>query len=112
MNEKRKEPRFLIDVPIKWKNSNRIIESVTKDISYSGVFVETLAPCEVGERINISIPVVNGSIEMEGEVRWIRVGDDGYPEGMGVYFLRDLTSAEKSLMRIMLIGSKTETLIG
>lgn len=112
MTEKRKEPRFTINVPIKWSNSNRIIESSTRDISYSGVFVETLAPCEVGETIMISIPITNGTINIEGEVRWIREGNDGYPEGMGVYFLRDFTLAERNEIKIMLIGSETETLIG
>lgn len=112
MTEKRKEPRFAIDAPIKWSNSNRIIESNTRDISYSGVFIETLAPCEVGERIKISIPIVSGTIDVEGEVRWVREGDDGALEGMGVYFLRELNFAERNAIKIMLIGSETETLIG
>ena len=112
MTEKRKETRFAISAPIKWSNSNRIIESNTRDISYSGVFVETLPPCEVGEKIKITIPVVNEAVETEGEVRWIREDESGNPEGMGIYFLRELTFAEKNAIKIMLIGSETETLIG
>ena len=54
MTEKRKETRFAYEAPIKWANSNRIIESNTRDISYSGVFVETLAPCAIGEKIKIT----------------------------------------------------------
>lgn len=112
MTERRKEPRFTITAAIKWSNGNRIIESNTRDISYSGVFVETLAPCEVGETIKISIPIVSGTIEVEGEVRWIREDDEGHPEGMGIYFLRELSFAERNAIKIMLIGSDTETLIG
>jgi len=112
MTEKRKETRFAIEARIKWANSNRIIESNTRDISYSGVFVETLAPCAIGEKIKITIPVINGTIETEGEVRWIREDEEGIPEGMGIYFLRELSRAEKDAVKIMLIGSNTETLIG
>jgi len=113
MTEKRSEMRFSVSVPIRWTNANRIIESSTRDISYSGVFIQTLAPCSIGDKINATIPVENGDtkIQIEGEVRWIRVDENGNPEGMGVFFLRDLTPTERVAMEAMLIDSNTETLI-
>ena len=111
MTDKRREHRFVIDVPVKWENANRVIESSTKDISYSGVFIETLAPCAVRDILNITVPVGAETLEIEGEVRWLRLDEDGTSEGMGVYFLRELTPTERSAVKGMLAGSQTETLI-
>lgn len=112
MIDRRKDVRFTVNAPVKWENNNRIIEALTKDISYSGVFIETLAPCNLHDVVNVSIPMGTETLEIEGEVRWIRKSSDGTFEGMGIYFLRDLTETEHSTMTVMLSRSSTETLIG
>jgi len=112
MIERRKEIRFTIDAPISWENSNRIIEASAKDISYNGVFIETLAPCNIRGVVNVRIPLGEETLKIEGEVRWIRQDENGNATGMGIYFLRNLTESERSAMAAMLSRSSTETLIG
>lgn len=112
MIERRKETRFTITAPVSWKNSNRIIEASAKDISYSGMFIETLAPCNLRGVVNVIIPMGEETLEIEGEVRWVREDEDGNATGMGIYFLRNLTESERSAMTAMLSRSSTETLIG
>ena len=112
MVERRREARFTVNAPIEWENNNRVIEALTKDISYSGVFIETLAPCNLRDIVNIALPIGSDLLEIEGEVRWIRQDEDGNATGMGIYFLRELSEKETQAVTLMISRSSTETLVG
>lgn len=122
-NEKRKAHRYEIDVPISVNSENRIIESWIGDLNYSGCFIKTDAPYEVGEKIYLNLTtqmsgasnLKHGSITsspIKAVVRWCRTNQNMSLEyeGMGVEFI-DLTESQKQDIKTILRVSETETYI-
>lgn len=121
--EKRKYERYEIDVPISVNTENRIIETWTKDISYSGCFIKTNAPYAIGDIIKLNITtevkgigdLVHGDYSLTpitAIVRWQRTNSNMSQEfeGMGVEFI-NLTPAQKNEIEKILLISETETYI-
>ncbi len=56
--------RFKLTLPVQWKNG----AGVTRDISTSGIFIETEAAQSVGARIGLSVDFGHTAIHCEGRV--------------------------------------------
>ena len=80
--EKRKHPRVPCNAPIEYALKNRTYRNLSRDISTSGLFVETWNSASIGEAITLLIPLDNQEpIKIEGKV----VRTD--PQGIGVEFI-------------------------
>ena len=83
VEDQRKHARKRYSKQIIFAAHNKILSGVTKDISPSGVFIETRDRLEVGQTVTLTIPLKNDrNAKIKGEVTWAG------PEGFGVKFLR------------------------
>lgn len=80
---KRIEPRRNYDKPIYFDFENYTYEGIIKDISASGIFIETKELFQVGQMIMMNIPDVSGArhVRVAGEIARVK------PEGIGVKFM-------------------------
>ena len=92
VEERRSFPR----APLKWrilvqdKDSNRVMEGVTKDISGGGAYVRCAKPLKLNEVFDMVIKAPDKSLKVKAEVVWSNIygpDDDINPRGMGVVFL-------------------------
>lgn len=84
MQEKRKHPRKVIDLPVglvALPDGERV-EAVCHDVSLGGMFILTDAKLAFGStvRVYVSLPRTEGEAGLEGTVRWVK------PDGLGVQF--------------------------
>jgi Tfp pilus assembly protein PilZ len=83
VEDQRKHARKRYSKHIIFAARNKILSGITKDISPSGVFIETRDRLEVGQTVTLTIPLKNDrNAKIKGEVTWAG------PEGFGVKFLR------------------------
>jgi hypothetical protein len=80
----RQHPRRNYAKPILYASQDRFYEGRIKDISKSGVFIETADPLYVGQTLTLAIPSAkqNRGLKLRGEI--VRIG----PHGLGVKFKR------------------------
>ena len=82
VEDQRKHARKRYSKRILFSTRNKILSGITKDISPSGVFIETHNRLEVGQTVTLIVPLKNdGKAKILSEVIW-----DG-PDGFGVKFL-------------------------
>ena len=83
VEDQRKHTRKRYSKRILFSTRNKILSGITKDISPSGVFIETYSLLEVGQTVTLVVPLKNDrKAKILSEVIW-----DG-PDGFGVKFLR------------------------
>jgi uncharacterized protein (TIGR02266 family) len=85
--ERRVAMRMVLHAQVNLKSESNFFMGFTENISEGGIFVSTLSPPDMGEKVELSVGV-EGSEQMtiKGTVRWHRTGDDGNPTGCGVQF--------------------------
>ncbi len=77
-----KHSRTRYSKPIIFATQNKILNAITKDISPSGVFIETYYRLEVGRTVTLVIPLKNNKkAKIKGKVTW------SGPEGFGIKFI-------------------------
>jgi hypothetical protein len=82
VEDQRRHARKRYSKAIMYATQNEILKGLTKDISPSGVFIETQHSLEVGQFITLIIPLKNGKhARIKSKVIWVG------PEGFGVKFL-------------------------
>ena len=82
VEDQRKHVRKRYSKPIIFATQNKILNGITKDISPSGVFIETHHRLEVGQIVTLVVPLKNAkNAKIKGEVIWAG------PKGFGVKFL-------------------------
>lgn len=81
--ERRRAPRTPYRTPVRYANAAAGGAGTVKDISSEGMFLETPAPLEVGDRIRIDFQFRNSKHPMDIEGEIIRKA----PEGFGVWFI-------------------------
>jgi Tfp pilus assembly protein PilZ len=82
IEDQRKHVRKRYSKQINFAAGHRILSGITKDISPSGVFIETPHRLEVGQIVTLTIPLKNArNARIKSEVTWAG------PEGFGVKFL-------------------------
>jgi Tfp pilus assembly protein PilZ len=83
VEDQRKHARKRYSTHIIFAARNKILSGVTKDISPSGLFIETRDRLEVGQTVTLTIPLKNNrTAKIKSKVIWAG------PEGFGVKFLR------------------------
>ena len=98
--ERRREPRVLVDLEVDYGNEDNFLFAYIRDISTTGIFVRTNEPEPQGTRLNLrfSPRETEGALELEGEVIWINPyrpdRRDNLHPGMGIRFL-DLTEDQR-----------------
>lgn len=82
VEDQRKNTRKRYSKSIIFATQNKILNGITKNISPSGVFIETHHPIEVGQIVTLFVPLKNTkNARIKGEVVWAG------PEGFGIKFL-------------------------
>lgn len=82
-NDSRTHPRKPFFMPVDYSTAERVYRDFIKDISMSGVFIETLRPLPVGKKISmaLSFPNLNQNVKISGGV--VRYDE----QGIGVAFI-------------------------
>lgn len=84
MQEKRKHPRKVIDLPVGLAAlpDGERVEAICHDVSLGGMFLLTDAKLPFGSavRVYVRLPRTEGEAGLEGTVRWAK------PDGLGVQF--------------------------
>lgn len=81
-------------VPVVVHLGGERLTAETRNIGLGGVFVATREPPPVGQRISLhlALPQWDEPLTVDGEVRWVRFGDDVGPHdgvsGVGVKFVK------------------------
>ncbi len=95
------------DLKVDVTGGNTFYTGLLKDISTGGLFIATDRPAPYGARFHVRFwfPGMEGSVECEVQVRWIRDRfTEGSPEpGMGVEFM-DLPTALRARINSYLEG--------
>jgi len=85
--------RAALEVPVRLRAGAASCAGVTKNIGPGGMFVATVRPLSVGERVTVTLKMNEGDpepVEALTEVRWCRRFDelDGQgPPGVGLRFI-------------------------
>ena len=100
--EKRKLPRFPVQLPVELGNDGGDLSSICTNLSSDGVSVETALPMGVGERLAVKIVLTpqEEPLRMMGQVVWKRNLNALCPDSqpiveVGIRFLRPLPSPWK-----------------
>ncbi len=80
---------------------DRFFMGLSENISLGGVFIESLCPPEVGERIALVVGPESRPLRVDGVVRWHRVDQEGNLTGCGVQFQHLDTSRQQALRTFM-----------
>ncbi|MFH1262016.1 MAG: PilZ domain-containing protein [Pseudomonadota bacterium] len=101
--EKRKIPRFPVQLPVELGYGGEDLASICTNLSSEGVSIETACQISVGERLSIRVTIApeEDPLRMMGQVIWKReigaVTTDAKPiHEIGVRFLRPLPSPWKT----------------
>jgi Tfp pilus assembly protein PilZ len=70
LSKEKRAPRKSCKIPVKYQTFDRVYSDQIKNISQSGVFIDTRRPIFVGEEIlmDFKIEGVNKALRMEGQV--------------------------------------------
>jgi uncharacterized protein (TIGR02266 family) len=90
-NGERRATRVDVEVPVRFRTRRGTGTGVTKNIGAGGLFVATLRPVPVGDRVVVraTIPGDSAPVEFLAEVRWSRSFQDldDRPAGLGLRFV-------------------------
>ena len=81
--------RLNLEAKVTLRSQTNFFMGFSENISEGGIFISTQSPPAVGDEIEVSIPLPDGSreIAVRGIVRWHRSMADGNPSGCGVQFI-------------------------
>lgn len=89
--DKGRANRVRLDVPVQLRALGASYTGLAKDIGPGGVFVATVRPLGVGDRVTVALRIKGdaGPIEVLAEVRWCRpfVELNDLPAGVGLRFI-------------------------
>ena len=98
---RRRSIRLALHANVTMKSETNFFAAMTENISDGGVFVATLSPPEIGEKVKLQISVEGeGGVVVNGVVRWLRTSEDGY-SGCGIQFVNLSPQAEQALSSLV-----------
>jgi uncharacterized protein (TIGR02266 family) len=98
---RRRSIRLALHANVTMKSETNFFAAMTENISDGGVFVATLSPPEIGEKVKLQISVEGeGGVVVNGVVRWLRTSEDGY-SGCGIQFVNLSSQAEQALSSLV-----------
>lgn len=108
--EKRTAMRMVLHAQVNIKSESNFFMGFTENISEGGIFVSTLSPPEVGEKVELAVAVDGGEpLPLIGTVRWHRTGEDGNPTGCGVQF-DEIDDDQRRTIEMLLVTLEKEPL--
>jgi len=86
--ERRAEPRTACHVPVVAEVGRIAIDTILRDVSVSGAFVQYPGGLSEGQRLRLTmtVPLLPWSLVVGAEVRWVQRDDTGRTIGGGVRF--------------------------
>ena len=100
--------RIQMEAKVTLRSQTNFFVGFSENISEGGIFISTQSPPDIGEKIEIDIPLLDGSqsVSVQGIVRWHRSMTNGDPAGCGVQFTDISESAALALEEIIRILRK------
>ena len=100
--------RITMEAKVTLRSQTNFFVGFSENISEGGLFIATQSPPEIGEKIEVTIPLLDGtqSVCVEGIVRWHRSMTNGMPAGCGVQFIDISESAAAALEEVVRILRK------
>ncbi len=109
--ERRTAIRMKLHANVTITSESNFFMGLSENISEGGLFVSTLSPPAMGERVELAIAVDDADpVPVSGVVRWHRTDEHGVASGCGVEFL-DLADDARRAIEAMLIGLEKEPLL-
>jgi len=107
----RKSDRLKMEAKITLRSQTNFFVGFSENISEGGIFISTQSPPDVGDSLEVDIPLIDGSqtITIKGIVRWHRFMANGNPSGCGVQFL-DMPAGADHLLQNMITLLQKEPL--
>ena len=81
-NEKRRFPRIPCSAPVEYSIRDRIYRNLSRDISATGLFIETWLSFSVGEKLTLNIPLSDSNKNFQINAKIVRA----VRQGIGVVF--------------------------
>ena len=81
--EKRKYHRMPCSAPVEYAVQDQTYRNLSRDISVSGVFIETWAPFSIGDELILTIPLSNEEERVKVQGRVVRTDK----QGIGIEFI-------------------------
>lgn len=75
VNKPRRAVRYLVDVPVELRTTDRILRGSGRDLTEAGIRVRVEGPVRMNERIGLSLRIpgfANIDLNFSGEVRWVK----------------------------------------
>jgi uncharacterized protein (TIGR02266 family) len=112
-DERRTSPRIDLHAEVTLDSETNFFQGfqgITENISDGGIFIATLSPPPLGDRVVMHLVLPGGTpFSCEGVVRWIRTNDADEPTGCGVQF-GDLDGPQARLVRDLMSKLSREPL--
>ena len=104
----RKSHRLKMEAKITLRSQTNFFVGFSENISEGGIFITTQSPPDIGDAIEVDIPLIDGSatIAVKGVVRWHRFMANGNPSGCGVQFTEIPNGAEHLLQNMITLLQK------
>jgi Tfp pilus assembly protein PilZ len=97
--ERRAHVRACLSVPVRLRvdGTDEVFRHVTKNISPSGIFIDTRDPLPIGTDLNIRFHIPDLDVQIQAEGRVIRI----QPPGMAIRFTGDALMDVEVLQRLV-----------
>ena len=107
----RSSQRIKLEAKVTLRSQTNFFVGFSENISEGGIFIATESPPNVGDEIEIEIPLPDGSqtVKVKGVVRWHRTMANGAPSGCGVQF-NTISTTEAMLLQNMITLLQKEPL--
>ncbi len=101
---RRADPRFSVDLDVSLGSDHNFYSGFAENLSCGGVFVATHQVRPVGEKVEVSIHLPDGTeVRAVGEVRWTRLfnAESDMPPGMGLRFIELEKASNQAIERFL-----------
>lgn len=103
--QRRTSPRFAVELDVSLGSQHNFYAGLAENLSAGGVFVATHMLKRVGERIELSIHLPDGTAPVRGigEVRWVREYNEhsDVPPGMGIRFVEIDADSNRAIAQFL-----------
>jgi uncharacterized protein (TIGR02266 family) len=104
----RQSQRLRMEAKLTLRSQTNFFMGFSENISEGGIFISTESPPDVGDAVEVDIPMIDGSqtVSIKGIVRWHRFMADGNASGCGVQFTEIPDGAERHLENMITMLQK------
>ncbi|MFZ5890931.1 MAG: TIGR02266 family protein [Myxococcota bacterium] len=103
-SHRRAHDRYSVDLDVSLGSEHNFYSGFAENLSVGGVFVATHQVRPVGEKVEVSIHLPDGTeVRAVGEVRWTRLfnAESDMPPGMGLRFTELNSGANTAIERFL-----------